>query len=129
MGTILASFRDVAVLVCVIAKLNMYVKTLMVCVPKCFRCRFEMPSGPVIICDVNGGIMFLCLEMACRRLSCVCLVIHVFARTLMQSVCLTYLPVLYPRVLCFCVLGPHSYLVYLFSTRFQSYFGVAFSVI
>ena len=47
MKTILASFHDVGMLLRVIERLNMFVLALMVCVPKFFKCKFEMPSEPV----------------------------------------------------------------------------------
>ena len=28
-------------------KLNISVRTLMACVSQCFRCKFDMPSGPM----------------------------------------------------------------------------------
>ena len=47
MGTIFASFHDVGILLCVIKKLHMSVRALMVCVYKCFWRKFKMLSRPV----------------------------------------------------------------------------------
>ena len=68
MGNIFTSFNDIGIL---IKKLNMFVGALMACVPKCCRCQFEMPSGPVqdvffvfprallTICVMNGDVTFV----------------------------------------------------------------------
>lgn len=84
MGTILASFHNVEIPVFLIEKLNISVKAVFACVPKCFRCKFEVSSGPVedvffvlamallTICVENGGVMFVFWAMACTRFS-VCL--------------------------------------------------------
>ena len=79
MGTILDSFYDVGIFFCVIDKLNTPVRVLMDCVPKCFRCKFEMPSGPEgVFCLADGISNHLCCEwwrhvvfwgIACRSLS------------------------------------------------------------
>ena len=63
-------------------KLKMSVKALMACGPKCFRCKYEMPSGPVdevffvlriastVMPVVNGGGRFLSKvrEWRCRTI-------------------------------------------------------------
>ena len=46
MGAILANFRHVGIFLCLM-KLNMFVRDLMACVPKCFMCKFETPLGPM----------------------------------------------------------------------------------
>ena len=84
LGAILTSFYDVGILLSAIEKSNTCVRTLVAYVPKCFRCKFEIPSGPVeneffvlpmatlILWVVNAGVMCVFWEMACRHLS-VCL--------------------------------------------------------
>ena len=42
METILDGFYDVAILLCIIEKLNMSEQDLMDCVLECFWCKFEM---------------------------------------------------------------------------------------
>ena len=70
-GIILASFHMLGMLLFVIEKLKMSVRVLMACGPKCFRCKYEIPSGPVedvffvlrmasaVMVGVKGGGMFL----------------------------------------------------------------------
>ena len=127
MGTTLASFLDVGILQCVTEKLYMSVTALMACVPKCFRCKVKMPSGPkddvffvlpmalLTICVVNGSIMFVIWGMACRRLR-ISVLSSVFSQH-MDAKCLFSLSacVLYPNILycvkAFCVSSIAVYLL------------------
>ena len=43
---ILASFHNVGILLCVSEKLNMSMRALMACAPKCLRYKFEIPFRP-----------------------------------------------------------------------------------
>ena len=86
-GVILASFHMLGMQLFVMEWLNICVRALMACEPKCFRCKYEMPSGPVevvffvlrmaaeTIVGVNGGVPRLGVWSLCsaRRicLSCV----------------------------------------------------------
>ena len=70
-GIILASFQVLGMLLFVSEKLKMSVRALMPCGPRCFRCKFDIPSGPVeevflvarmasmVMAGVKGGGMSL----------------------------------------------------------------------
>ena len=81
MGIIVESFQMFGIVLCCIEKLNMLVRALMACGPRCFRCKYEMPSGPVlvvffvrwmasrVICVVKSGGWRSSVCRACRRRS------------------------------------------------------------
>ena len=64
-GSIFAVFQMWGMLLCCIVWLNMSVRILMACGPRCFKCKLEMPSGTVdlvflaaliaamVVCGVN----------------------------------------------------------------------------
>ena len=59
----------------------MFVKALIACGPRCFRCLLDMPSGPVegvflvariasvTIAEVKGGDLSVLVHVLCRRRS------------------------------------------------------------
>ena len=63
MGTIFAVFQMCGIMLCLMEWLKMSVRTLMACGPKCCKCLFDMPSGPV------EGACFDCLcGVSCSEL-------------------------------------------------------------
>lgn len=79
MGIILASFQVLGILLFVSEKLKMFVRVLMACGPRCLRCRYDIPSGPVevvffvrlmastVMAVVNGAGRFLSSVSVWRR--------------------------------------------------------------
>ena len=47
MVMILPVFQMLGIVLCIMEWLNMSVRALMATGPRCFKCRYEMPSGPV----------------------------------------------------------------------------------
>ena len=74
MGTILAIFQMLGMVLCLREWLKMSVRILMACGPRCFKCLLEMPSGPVegvVLQDLIASIVLAGVN--CRgRLGSVC---------------------------------------------------------
>ena len=80
-GIIFATFHVLGMLFVVSDVLKMSVRALMACGPRCFRCKYDMPSGPVedlflvlrmacsVMFVVKGVSMFVCSFMLCSFLS------------------------------------------------------------
>ena len=83
MGMILANFQMLGMLLVMSERLKMSVRSLMACVPRCVRCKQDIPSGPVaevffvlrMACSVmvggKGGVMFVSsvIECSCLRMA------------------------------------------------------------
>ena len=140
MGTILANFHDFGFLLHVIEKLHMFARVLMACVPKCFTCKFDMPSGPmedIFFCLTDGLTNHLC----CAWWYHVCVLgndalafEHASVLSFMFSQHIDAMYVLSQSILFLCVRASclSSVSIYLFFRHlinFQSCFGLVFSVI
>ena len=77
-GMIFAYFHRLGMLLVVMNKLKMSVRAQTTCGPKCFKCVYEMPSGPEeevflvlrmacsVMSEVKGGSMFLSSVSECN---------------------------------------------------------------
>ena len=80
MGITLAVFQMLGMVLCCMEWLKMLVSALMACGPRCLRCMWDMPSGPVeevcfvecmaswVMAGVKGGGKVLLLWSVCRFL-------------------------------------------------------------